>query len=105
MKKGLSTALFVLSFLSFHASAAPELIAKSTLEFGDFEETANVEIQGDIQEDVLRLAERGVEKEEADYFVIDQVSEDTQKDLLVVSVTLYREHTTDTQKSIEARLG
>jgi hypothetical protein len=53
----------------------------------------------------LRLAERGVEKEEADYFVIDQVSEDTKKDLLVVSVTLYREHTTDTQKSLEARLG
>ncbi|SIO31891.1 hypothetical protein [Salinivibrio sp. ES.052] len=105
MKKVLSAALLCVSFLSSQAFAAPELIAKSTLDFGDFQKTANVEIQGNIQEDVLRLAERGVEKENADYFVIDQVSEDTQKDLLVVSVTLYRESATENQKTVEDRLG
>ncbi|OOE97340.1 hypothetical protein BZG78_11805 [Salinivibrio sp. MA351] len=105
MKKALSAVLLCASFLSFQALAAPELIAKSTLDFGDFEKTANIEIEGNIQDDVLRLVERGVKEEEADYFVINQVSEDTHKEVLIVSVTLYREFTTDNQKRFENRLG
>ncbi len=91
--------------LSFQAVAAPELIAKSTLDFGNFEKTADVDIEGNIHEDVLRLAERGVQEENADYFVIDQVREDTHKDLLIVSVTLYREFATDDQTMLDARVG
>ncbi|WP_025674342.1 hypothetical protein [Salinivibrio socompensis] len=105
MKKVLSAALFCVSLLSFQAVAAPELIAKSTLDFGNFEKTANVDIEGNIHEDVLRLAERGVQEENADYFVIDQVREDTHKDLLIVSVTLYREFATDDQTMLDARVG
>ncbi|MES9461561.1 hypothetical protein ABEP83_12380 [Cutibacterium acnes] len=105
MKKILSMSMFFASILSFNALAAPELIAKSTLDFGDFEKTANIEIQGNIQEDVLRLAERGVQDQDADYFVIEHINEDTQEEVLVVSVSLYREHATDNQQMVEDRLG
>ncbi|OOF11177.1 hypothetical protein BZG82_05125 [Salinivibrio sp. PR5] len=105
MKKILSMSMLFASILSFNAFAAPELIAKSTLDFGDFEKTANIEIQGNIQEDVLRLAERGVQDQDADYFVIEQINEDTQEEVLVVSVSLYREHATDNKQMVEDRLG
>lgn len=71
--------------------AAPELIARSSLDYGSFEEVQQLQVTGHIQEDVLLLAEKSTEHLDADYFVIDDVSEDTDSDELVISLTLYRD--------------
>lgn len=72
--------------------ASPELISPSELQYGQFELVETVEINGDINDSLLRLVDNFVKDKETDYYVIQDISEDTRKDTLTVVITLYNQN-------------
>ena len=48
-------------------------------------------IYGDIQQDIIILAQNNTSESEADLFVIDDINEDIELNLVVVTVSLYND--------------
>ncbi|OLQ70820.1 hypothetical protein BIT28_15510 [Photobacterium proteolyticum] len=84
-------ALFTLLLLGASASslASPELLSPSEVEFGQFELIETIEIQGDIEDSLLRLVDSNLKYKDSDFYVIQDISEDARQDTLTVVVNLY----------------
>ncbi|MDD1792101.1 hypothetical protein L4D06_05925 [Enterovibrio makurazakiensis] len=78
-------------FFSVQALAKPELAPAALLDFGHYEKVDERVIYGDIQQNILVLAERNTSESDADLFVIDEINEDIELNLLIVTVSLYNE--------------
>ena len=50
-----------------------------------------IEIQGDIEDSLLRLVDKNLQYKDSDFYVIQDISEDTRKDTLTVVVNLYNQ--------------
>lgn len=72
--------------------ASPELISPSEIQYGRYELVETVEINGDINDSLLALVDNFLKDKENDYYVIQDISEDTRKDTLTVVVTLYNQN-------------
>ncbi|WP_407333696.1 hypothetical protein [Enterovibrio sp. 27052020O] len=77
--------------LPFHAYAKPELAPAALLDFGSYEKVEEMTIYGDIQQDIIILAQNNTSESEADLFVIDDINEDIELNLVVVTVSLYND--------------
>lgn len=71
--------------------ASPELLSPSEIQFGQFELIETIEIQGDIEDSLLRLVDKNLQYKKSDFYVIQDISEDTRKDTLTVVVNLYNQ--------------
>ncbi|WP_028022454.1 hypothetical protein [Enterovibrio calviensis] len=78
-------------FFSSHAFAKPELAPASLLDFGTYEKVEELVIYGDIQQNILVLAETNTSESDADLFVIDEISEDIDLNMVIVTVSLYND--------------
>ncbi|OEE62891.1 hypothetical protein A1OO_13700 [Enterovibrio norvegicus FF-33] len=87
------TTSFLVSILlfSFHASAKPELAPAALLDFGSYEKVEEMTIYGDIQQDILTLAQNNTSESDADLFVIDDINEDIDLNLVMVTISLYND--------------
>ncbi|MDD1779806.1 hypothetical protein LRP49_01235 [Enterovibrio sp. ZSDZ35] len=72
-------------------SAKPELAPFSLLSFGQYEKIEQLTIYGDINQDIVVLAENNTSTSDADLFVIDDINEDIDLNMLIVSVSLYKD--------------
>lgn len=72
--------------------ASPELISPTEIEYGQFKLIETVEIQGDIDDSLLRLVDMNLKNKDSDFYVIQDISEDTRKDTLTVVVNLYNQN-------------
>ncbi|KXF83122.1 hypothetical protein [Enterovibrio coralii] len=79
-----------LAFTS-NAFAKPELAPLSLLEFGDYKKVEELTIYGDINQDIVTLAENNTSTSSADLYVIDDINEDIERNKLIVSVSLYED--------------
>jgi len=86
-------AIFTLFLLSISTAsiASPELISPSEVQYGQFELIETVEIKGDINDSLLRLVDNSLKNKETDFYVIQDISEDTRKDTLTVVINLYNQ--------------
>ena len=84
--------LFLLA-VSTSSLATPELISPSEVQYGQFELIETVEIQGDIDDSLLQLVDLNLKNKDSDFYVIQDIAEDTRKDTLTVVVTLYNQNT------------
>ncbi|PKF50425.1 hypothetical protein [Enterovibrio nigricans] len=75
---------------TFPVSAQPELAPLSLLEFGQYQKVEQRTIYGDINQDIVALAKHNTSASEADLFVIDDINEDINLNMLIVSVSLYK---------------
>ncbi|EEY73265.1 hypothetical protein [Grimontia hollisae] len=71
--------------------AAPELVPATMLAYGHYEKVEEVTISGDINENIVNLAENRLTDNEADLYVIDEISEDIERNMLVLNVSLYND--------------
>ncbi|GAB3522663.1 hypothetical protein GCM10027342_20530 [Photobacterium alginatilyticum] len=71
--------------------ASPELLSPSEIQFGQFELIETIEIQGDIEDSLLRLVDKNLQYKDSDFYVIQDISEDARKDTLTVVVNLYNQ--------------
>ena len=54
-----------------------------------YEKVEELTVYGDIQQDIIQLAENNTADSDADLFVIDDINEDIEKNVLIVSLSLY----------------
>ena len=78
-----------LSAFSLSANAAPELISPPEIQYGGFQFIETITITGDINDSLLTLVDKSLMKKEMTYYVIQDISEDTQAETLTVVVNLY----------------
>jgi len=83
--------LFLLG-ASTSSLASPELLSPSEIQFGQFELIETIEIQGDIDDSLLQLVDINLKDKKSDFYVIQDISEDTRKDTLTVVVNLYNQN-------------
>jgi len=83
--------LFLLG-VSTSSLASPELLSPSEIQFGQFELIETIEIHGDIDDSLLRLVDINLKNKNSDFYVIQDISEDTRKDTLTVVVNLYNQN-------------
>ncbi|MCW8328606.1 hypothetical protein MD588_07270 [Photobacterium sp. SDRW27] len=76
---------------SMSAMASPELISPSEIQYGQFELIETVEINGDINDSLLRLVDSSLKNKNNDFYVIQDISEDTRADTLTVVINLYNQ--------------
>ncbi|PMN93533.1 hypothetical protein [Enterovibrio norvegicus] len=74
---------------STSAMAKPELAPAALLDYGHYEKVEELTVYGDIQQDIIQLAENNTADSDADLFVIDDINEDIEKNVLIVSLSLY----------------
>ncbi|UTV29791.1 hypothetical protein [Photobacterium atrarenae] len=86
-------ALFSLIFLCIaaHSHASPELLAPSEVQYGPFQYIETIEVHGNIEDSVLRLIQATLENKQSDFYVIQDISEDTRHDTLTVVINLYNQ--------------
>ncbi|USH04268.1 hypothetical protein K6Q96_21215 [Grimontia kaedaensis] len=77
--------------VSLPTLAAPELIPATMLDYGHYEKVEEVTIHGDINDNIVNLAENNLTNNDADLFVIDEISEDIDHNMLVLGVSLYND--------------
>ncbi|CZF85716.1 hypothetical protein [Grimontia marina] len=87
-KAPLLAAALLISSPSF---AAPELVPATMLDYGHYEKVEEVTIHGDINQNIVNLAESNLTDKDADLFVIDEISEDIDRNMLVLDVSLYND--------------
>lgn len=80
---------FSLLALSTVAHATPELLAPTELEYGQFELVETVEITGNINDSLLILVDDSLKHKRSDFYVIEDITEDTSEETLTVTVNLY----------------
>ncbi|UXI04365.1 hypothetical protein [Photobacterium sp. TY1-4] len=86
-------ALFSLILLGMAARshATPELLVPSEVQCGPFQYIETIEVHGDIEDSVLRLIHATLENKDSDFYVIQNISEDTRDDSLTVVINLYNQ--------------
>lgn len=81
----------ILLCLCAQANASPELLAPSEVQHGPFQYIETIEVHGDIDDSVLRLIHATLKNKQSDFYVIQDISEDTRADTLTVVINLYNQ--------------
>ncbi|ELR64244.1 hypothetical protein C942_02826 [Photobacterium marinum] len=76
--------------LSANAFALPKEISPSKLQNGKYKLVETITINGDIDDNFHRLINRSIKNKKSDYYVIQDLSENTFNDTLTVVVDLYK---------------
>ncbi|WP_068336497.1 hypothetical protein [Photobacterium jeanii] len=79
----------LLTLTSSFVSAAPELISPVEIKFGHFIHVDTIEITGNINASLLRLVDDSLKSNDSDYYVIGDISENTDQNTMTISVDLY----------------
>lgn len=88
MIKRIALAL-ILSTPTLSANAAPELISQPEIQYGGYQFVETITITGNINDSLLTLVDQSLMKKEIKYYVIQNISEDTQAETLTVVINLY----------------
>ncbi|WP_299018063.1 hypothetical protein [uncultured Photobacterium sp.] len=84
-----ATFTFLLLGLSTQALALPKEIPSTKLQHGEYKLVETIKINGNIDDNFQRLVNQSIKNKKSDYYVIQNLSENTFNETLTVVVGLY----------------
>ncbi|KDM90787.1 hypothetical protein [Photobacterium galatheae] len=73
--------------------AKPELLAPDEASHGYFQLVETIEVKGDIDDSIAQLVKKSLKNKPGQFYTIDTIKEDTQKETLTLVIKLYNEPT------------
>ncbi|GAB6260586.1 hypothetical protein L4174_018100 [Photobacterium sp. CCB-ST2H9] len=83
----------ILLSASGSALANPELLAPDEANHGYFQLVETIEVKGDIDDSIAQLVKKSLKNKTGQFYTIDTIKEDTQKETLTLVIKLYNEPT------------